>query len=327
MEKSATSALDTMNKKLSAGSEDETIQEKPDTEDSGDSLIKDPEDDTTQKKPATGSEDKTIQEKLDTEHSKRSLLNDPEEETTQERPATGHRVIDPRLKEPEEERTQDESATELYWTAPMSTDIVCLNVGDQLFTTTKSTLNRYPSTALKSILKNCDREGKVFIDRDGRMFKYILGFLRTGELCLPDDFSDFDSLTREAKFYKLETLSLLVKEAKQGKLFVKYIEVLELQKRHNIVTILKGRKGDLKKPMKMFPKKFNDNQKNEENSSYLAIHFTDQNARLRLTEALSRDKWARVSSEGIQPNPQIITNNPDLELCYRDVWKKSHHAE
>lgn len=83
-----------------------------------------------------------------------------------------------------------------------------------MFIIIKLILNRYLFIVLKSILKNCDREGKVFIDWDGRMFKYIFGFLRMGEFCLLDDFFDFDFLIREVKFYKLEILFLFVKEVK-----------------------------------------------------------------------------------------------------------------
>lgn len=59
-------------------------------------------------------------------------------------------------------------------TLPTSQYIVSLNVGGHLFTTTKSTLTKFPSVGLDKIMRNCDKEGKVFVDRDGRMFQYIL---------------------------------------------------------------------------------------------------------------------------------------------------------
>lgn len=87
-----------------------------------------------------------------------------------------------------------------FLTPLSSSEIVRLNVGGHLYTTTKSTLDRHHSMPLMSILQNCDKEGNVFVDRNGRMFEYILEFLRTDKLCLPDDFSDFDSLTTEVIF-------------------------------------------------------------------------------------------------------------------------------
>lgn len=102
--------------------------------------------------------------------------------------------------------------------SPTSRDIVRLNVGGHLFTTTKSTLTRFPTVALDNILRNLDKEGNVFVDRDGRMFQYILGFLRNGELCLPDDFSDFDSLTTEVNLYRIYELSSCLENVKRKRI-------------------------------------------------------------------------------------------------------------
>lgn len=42
-----------------------------------------------------------------------------------------------------------------------------------------------------------------FIDRDGRMFRHVLNFVRNARLLLPDDFADIDLLLEEAKFYEI----------------------------------------------------------------------------------------------------------------------------
>ncbi|CAI5668397.1 unnamed protein product [Oreochromis niloticus] len=42
-----------------------------------------------------------------------------------------------------------------------------------------------------------------FIDRDGDIFRYILSFLRTCKLLLPEDFQDFPQLYEEAQYYQL----------------------------------------------------------------------------------------------------------------------------
>ena len=47
-------------------------------------------------------------------------------------------------------------------------------------------------------------DGSYFIDRDGTHFRYILNYLRTGELIVPDDKIVRKELLAEAKFYQVE---------------------------------------------------------------------------------------------------------------------------
>ena len=49
-----------------------------------------------------------------------------------------------------------------------------------------------------------DEDGSYFIDRDGTHFRYILNYLRTGELVVPDDKTVRHELLIEAKFYQVE---------------------------------------------------------------------------------------------------------------------------
>ena len=49
--------------------------------------------------------------------------------------------------------------------------------------------------------------GWVFIDRDGALFSYILGYLRDGDaLVLPDSRADKQALLQEARYYVLDGL-------------------------------------------------------------------------------------------------------------------------
>ncbi|XP_029880686.1 BTB/POZ domain-containing protein KCTD15 isoform X1 [Aquila chrysaetos chrysaetos] len=56
-----------------------------------------------------------------------------------------------------------------------------------------------------------------FIDRDGEIFRYILSFLRTSKLLLPDDFKDFNLLYEEAKYYQLQPMIKELERWKQEK--------------------------------------------------------------------------------------------------------------
>ena len=47
-------------------------------------------------------------------------------------------------------------------------------------------------------------DGSYFIDRDGTHFRYILNYLRTGKLLLPEDKVVRKELLTEAEFYQIE---------------------------------------------------------------------------------------------------------------------------
>uniref|UniRef100_A0A158R4F6 BTB_2 domain-containing protein n=1 Tax=Syphacia muris TaxID=451379 RepID=A0A158R4F6_9BILA len=95
--------------------------------------------------------------------------------------------------------------------------LVHLNVGGTSYTTTLNTLlkehcsifqhhliSTTPQSTDSALLPMPD--GSYFIDRNGSLFCYILEYLRNGELILPKNFNDFDSLLAEAKFYRLSKL-------------------------------------------------------------------------------------------------------------------------
>ena len=59
-----------------------------------------------------------------------------------------------------------------------------------------------------------------FIDRDGKMFRHILNFLRTSSLVIPDNFEEIDLLYEEAKYYDLQSFMKLLEEFKMKKGFI-----------------------------------------------------------------------------------------------------------
>jgi len=105
----------------------------------------------------------------------------------------------------------------------MSSDIVNLNVGGVKYSTTRSTLCKYPDSMLGAMFSqnmpsNVDKDGYYFIDRNGKIFEYILQYLRSDELSLPKEFKDFDLLKREMDFFQIKPLIEKTVEEK-----VKYI--------------------------------------------------------------------------------------------------------
>ena len=98
-----------------------------------------------------------------------------------------------------------------------SSDIVRLNVGGIIYTTSRATLCNYPESMLGAMFGGnfetiYDDSGCAFIDRDGQMFKHVLNFLRTGSLLLPQKFDNFELLASEADFYQIQPLIDVLKE-------------------------------------------------------------------------------------------------------------------
>ncbi|KAK3741075.1 hypothetical protein QZH41_001136 [Actinostola sp. cb2023] len=84
-----------------------------------------------------------------------------------------------------------------------------LNVGGQVFSTSLQTLTKDAGSMLHAMFsgrfdtKPAD-DGSYFIDRDGTCFRYILNYLRTGKLILPDDKLIRKEVLEEAAFYQVQ---------------------------------------------------------------------------------------------------------------------------
>lgn len=90
-------------------------------------------------------------------------------------------------------------------------DPVSLNVGGEIYTTTLGTLTRCRDSMLGAMFTGQipvlrDNTGNVFIDRDGKVFRYILNYLRSSSLDLPNGFSELALLRREADFFQIRPL-------------------------------------------------------------------------------------------------------------------------
>ena len=96
-------------------------------------------------------------------------------------------------------------------------NIITLNVGGKVYAAAVDTLRRYPSSTLGQMFTTNQRVGKtVFIDGDGRMFRYILNFLRRNELLLPSDFKEYDLLLAEAKVFQIQPIIEKIEEKKRN---------------------------------------------------------------------------------------------------------------
>jgi len=97
--------------------------------------------------------------------------------------------------------------------------IVELNVGGKYFTTSLETLiTREPESMLTKMFSGTwnlrrDSTGRIFIDRDGSLFKHILNYLRDGIERIPTNM--MEQLLPEAKFYQLHQLIVAIESLRE----------------------------------------------------------------------------------------------------------------
>lgn len=94
--------------------------------------------------------------------------------------------------------------------------VIDLNIGGHCYSTSPDTIMKYPESKLSTMFNGetpaeKDSEGRFFIDRDGALFRYVLNFLRSGVIGLPQDFSDYQQLLQEADFYQVPQLYAAVR--------------------------------------------------------------------------------------------------------------------
>ncbi|KAL9951604.1 hypothetical protein ACROYT_G044299 [Oculina patagonica] len=87
--------------------------------------------------------------------------------------------------------------------------VVKLNVGGHFFATSLETLTKDPGSMLHAMFSGRfetkpSEDGSYFIDRDGTHFRYILNYLRTGQLLVPEDKTVHRELLAEAEFYQVK---------------------------------------------------------------------------------------------------------------------------
>ncbi|XP_065281281.1 BTB/POZ domain-containing protein kctd15-like isoform X2 [Dermacentor albipictus] len=94
------------------------------------------------------------------------------------------------------------------YTAPVHID-----VGGTIYTSSLETLTKYPESRLARMFNGSipivldSLKQHYFIDRDGKMFRHVLNFLRTNALAVPDNFAELQLLHEEARYYDIPALT------------------------------------------------------------------------------------------------------------------------
>ncbi|RUS76767.1 hypothetical protein EGW08_015474 [Elysia chlorotica] len=228
----------------------------------------------------------------------------------------------------------------------MMSSVITLNVGGTLYTTTRSTLLKYPDSMLGSLASHdCpstqDENGHLFIDRDGAAFKYILNFLRSSQLCLPSDFTDIDLLAAEADFYQVTPLIDAIREyqeqeLKSRKKHLYYIEIVEIRTGHSatmpscnsrVKVFMVGRKDILKTlPNEVFGIDYIEKLKCLEDTDHTEFPLFGQSIRQRAAEALANLGWTLVSSDVSSSSGVHKASDTHVSILiqhtFRDRWSQ-----
>lgn len=223
----------------------------------------------------------------------------------------------------------------------MCDSVITLNVGGVLYTTTKSTLSKYPDSMLGAMISGKfpmtkDQHGHLFIDRDGQIFRHILNFLRSTRLALPTQFSDYDLLLVEADFYQISPLIDAINHAledKSDKLESHYLEIIEMRtglsatmptNNSRIKTVLSGRKDViLTLPEQLIGDEAKEKLHEKNGNEFIEVELNSSSVRLRFCEVLKNRGWVLInsdlsSSSGISSSVQGKLHH---EHSYRDRWR------
>lgn len=89
---------------------------------------------------------------------------------------------------------------------------VHIDVGGCIYTSSLGTLTKFSESRISKMFNGTipivldTLKQHYFIDRDGKVFRFVLNFMRTGHLSLPQNFDDYETLLEEAKFYQLDDM-------------------------------------------------------------------------------------------------------------------------
>ena len=119
-------------------------------------------------------------------------------------------------------------------------DTLKLNIGGHLFTTSLETMKKNPGSMFHAMFSGRfdakpAEDGSYFTDRDGTHFRFILQYIRTGEVVFPDDKVIRKELLTEAEFYQIQGMI----DELRGHPFEES-NILSSAQRHTLIDWLKG---------------------------------------------------------------------------------------
>ena len=185
----------------------------------------------------------------------------------------------------------------------MSGQVISLNVGGTIFTTSVATLTKYPNSLLAAMFNpeserppaRKDDNGNFFIDGEPEPFKWILHFLRRGVLTEDIVGCTLGQLELEADYYGLADLLKLIRMRKDAEVKKKKAEE-------------KKKKDDEKKEEERVRKRrIEEEEKERKRPKMTPLEYEEKAAELRI-------KWVESSQRAVEISKSNLCGCSDK--CY-----------
>ena len=231
--------------------------------------------------------------------------------------------------------------------------IIRLNVGGVIHTTTRTTLCTYPESMLGAMFSGdfgatMDENGHYFIDRDGEIFKHVLNFLRSNRVTLPDDFREWDLLLSEADFYQIQPMINALKSLRDERLETKRhgdpltLEILEYRlafghtcydtfyndddRKIKTYIVAMGRKDVLLSlPSHFALQKIFSELEEDKMRDFGELTLNEITTRMQVMTYLRQNGWTLEKTEMSSSSSAHDRNSHDvcIEHSVREIWTKN----
>ena len=231
--------------------------------------------------------------------------------------------------------------------------VVKLNVGGHYFTTSLQTLTKDPNSMLGTMFSGkydtrAGEDSAVFIDRDGTHFRFILNFLRTGKLTLPEGATALAEFKEEADFYQIQGILDELDDTKLKS------EILADEKQQNLLLSWLPPHGDVRRRRLRLlfrasrdgfaANTFHDKCDNKgptivlvQSGNYVFGGFTEKSwmkskscvecSSLHLTLKSSRDDFNVLDNFNVSSIKTAINNKLLLALTMPDFFRSQQNSE
>ncbi|CAH1787265.1 unnamed protein product [Owenia fusiformis] len=229
--------------------------------------------------------------------------------------------------------------SESYPGSNMGEVVISLNVGGFIYCTTLACMRKYPNSTLGRMFMSqpyviMDNSDNYFLDRDGKLFRYVLNYIRDGELNLPENFDEFDQLEKEVSYYKILPLMRDIKKVREAHELLGQPKNIETSKYGCIIEIIESGNdvllefGYSEDSLYRFPPGLQELLKptiydviNDEKG--IISRYTMKLSRLQCAARLKSKNWEFLGSVAVATGKNNHNNKEIRDKWYKDCSDRS----